>query len=86
MCGIGGDMLVNGVNGLVVWCFSLYGSYPDMNIAWEWLIYELDKNICEVVQANGGYNDRGQYFIIPSRWNYYVDKMMADVRVTEFSP
>ena len=34
----------------------------DMNIAQQWLIYELD----EVVLADRGYKDGGQYFIMPS--------------------
>ena len=42
------------------------GSYPDLNIVWQWLIDEWDDKVGEVVLVNGGYNDRQQYLIMPS--------------------
>ena len=42
------------------------GSYPDLNIAWQCLVDQLDDNIGEEVLANGGYNGRGRYLIMPS--------------------
>ena len=38
------------------------GGYPDLNIARQWLIHELDDDIEEVVLVDGGYNDGGEYF------------------------
>ena len=51
---------------LVEWSISMWDLYPDLNIAWQWLIDELDDGVGEVVLADGGYNDRRQYFIMPS--------------------
>ena len=54
--------------GLIVWWNRAFpcGAYPDLNIAKQWLIHELDYEIEEVVVADGGYNNGGEYFVIPS--------------------
>ena len=49
-------------------------------MAQQWLIDELNDEVVEVVLADGGYNDGGQYFIMPSGQHNYVDKMMTDAR------
>ena len=72
-------MLVIWVDCLVEWGY-ICGTYPGINIAQQCLIYELDEDIGKVVLADGGYNDGGQYFIIPSGSHDYIDKMMTDAR------
>ena len=52
------------------------GEWPDLNIARDWLIYELGGD--KMVLADGGYNDGGQYFVTPSGQKDYIDKMMTD--------
>ena len=37
-----------------------------VTIVQQWLVDKLNDNIGEVVLADGGYNERGQYFIMPS--------------------
>ena len=54
------------------------GSYPDINVARDFLVYELGE--WEMVSADGACSDNGQYFITPTGRNGYVDKMMADAR------
>ena len=65
--------------GWIVWWNGAFpcGSYPDLNITWQWLIDEFDNDIGK----SAPFNDRGQYFIMPSRQNDYIDKMMTVVRV-----
>ena len=69
--------------GWIVWWNGTFpcGACPDLNIAWQWLSYKLDEEIQEVVLADGGYKDGGEYFVIPSEQNDGIDKMMVDVRV-----
>ena len=66
--------------GWIVWWNGAFpcGSWPDINIARDGLIDELDDSIQEMVLADGGYRDDYQYFITPSGRNDYIDKMMAD--------
>ena len=66
--------------GWIVWWNGAYlcGSYPDINVARDFLIYELEEG--EMVLADGGYSDDAQYFITPTARNDYVDKMMTDAR------
>ena len=54
--------------GWIVWWNGAFpcGAYPDLNIARQWLIHELDDEIQEVVLPDGGYNDGGEYFVMPS--------------------
>ena len=54
--------------GWIVWWNGAFPceSYPDLNMVQQWLVDELDDDIGEVVLADGSYNDRGQYFIMPS--------------------
>ena len=63
-------MLANRVDCLVEWAFPC-GTYPDINIEQKWLIYKLDDEVSKVVPADGGYNDRRQYFIMPSGQHDY---------------
>ena len=54
--------------GWIVWWNGAFPcvSYADVNIVQQWLIYELDEDIQEVVLANGGYNNGGHFFTTPS--------------------
>ena len=69
--------------GWIVWWNGILPCrmYPDINIAQQWLIYELDKDIHEVVLADGGYKDGGQHFITSGGQHDYILKMMTDARV-----
>ena len=66
--------------GWIVWTNGPYpcGAWPDLNIARDWLIDELEDT--EMVLADGGYNDGYQYFVTPTGRKDYIDKMMADAR------
>ena len=76
------DMLANRVDCLVGWCISLW-IISRCEQAQQWLIYELDEDIHEVILAHGGYKDGGEYFIMPSGQNDFVDKMVADARARD---
>ena len=54
--------------GWIVWWNGAFpcGTYPDINRVQQWLIYKLDEDISKVVLVDGGYNNGGQYFIMPS--------------------
>ena len=69
--------------GWIVWWNGMFpcGTYPDINIAWQWLIYGLDEDIHEVVLMDGGYMGGGQHFIMPGGQHDYINKMMTDARV-----
>ena len=69
--------------GWIVWWNGAFpcGSYPDLDIVWQWLIDKLDDEVGKAVLADGGYNNGWQYFIMPSGQNDYMDKMMMDARV-----
>ena len=56
------------LSGWIVWWSSTFpcGAYPDLNIVRQWLINKLDDEMQEVMLADGGYNDIGEYFIMPS--------------------
>ena len=68
--------------GSIIWWNGAFpcGLYADVNIAQQWLIYELDDDIHKVGPADGGYNDGGEYFFMPSGQSNYVFKMMVDGR------
>ena len=49
------------------------GTYPNINIVWQWLIGELDDEVSKVMEG-------GQYLIMSSGQHDYIDKMMTDAR------
>jgi hypothetical protein len=66
--------------GSIVWVNGPYpcGAWPDLRIARDWLIYELDHD--EKYLADGGYQDGRQYSETPNGLNNADQKMKADAR------
>ena len=65
-------MLTNWVD-----CFGGVECFPvrDTNIAWQWLIDELNDDIDKVVLAHGGYNDKRAILHLCQ-----VDEMITSIR------
>ena len=66
--------------GWIVWINGPYpcGEWPDLRIARESIIYELDDN--EFFLADGGYHDRNQYSVTPTGGNQFSDRQKAVAR------
>lgn len=74
------EVAVSIQRGWIVWVNGPYpcGSYPDLRIAREALIHELED--WEYYIADGGYQDGGNYAVTPSGRNEFSDRQKAVVR------
>jgi hypothetical protein len=66
--------------GWMVWVNGPYpcGQWPDLRIARDWLVYELDPG--EMFLADGGYRDGGVYAETPNGLNTFDQRMKSVAR------